>query len=38
MMLHPATPGTYTLTVTNIAKTGLTFDPDNSVLSKTITK
>ena len=30
--------GTYTITVTNIAKTGWTFDPDNSVLSKTITK
>jgi hypothetical protein len=30
--------GTYTLTVTNIVKTGYTFDPANSVLSKSITK
>jgi hypothetical protein len=30
--------GTYTLTVTNITKTGYTFDPANSVLSKSITK
>ena len=30
--------GTYTLTVTNIAKTGYTFDPANSVLSKSITR
>ena len=30
--------GTYTLTVTDIAKTGYTFDPANSVLSKSITK
>jgi PKD repeat protein len=29
--------GTYTLTVTNITKTGYTFDPANSVLSKSIT-
>jgi hypothetical protein len=30
--------GTYTLSVTNITKTGYTFDPTNSVLSKSITK
>ncbi len=30
--------GTYTLTVTNIAKTGYTFDTANSVLSKSITR
>ncbi len=30
--------GTYTLTITNITKTGYTFDPANSVLSKSITK
>ncbi|MEJ2555363.1 MAG: Ig-like domain-containing protein [Anaerolineae bacterium] len=30
--------GTYTLTVTHIAKTGYTFDPTNSLLSKSITK
>ncbi len=30
--------GTYTLTVTNIAKSGSTFDPANSVLSKSITR
>lgn len=30
--------GTYTLTVTNVAKSGQTFDPDGSVLSQTITK
>jgi len=30
--------GTYVLTVTGISKAGLTFDPDNSVLSKSITK
>lgn len=29
-------PGAYTLTVTNIVKTGNSFDPVNSVLSKTI--
>lgn len=29
--------GTYTLTVTDIVKTGWTFDPDNSVLTKSIT-
>jgi PKD repeat protein len=30
--------GTYTLTVNNITKTGYTFDPANSVLTKSITK
>jgi len=30
--------GTYVLTVTGISKAGLTFDPDNSVLSKSVTK
>ena len=30
--------GTYTLSVTTITKTGYTFDPANSVLSKSITK
>jgi hypothetical protein len=30
--------GTYKLAVTNISKTGYTFDPTNSVLSKSITK
>jgi hypothetical protein len=30
--------GTYTLTVTDIAKQGFTFDPAKSVLSKTVTK
>jgi hypothetical protein len=30
--------GLYTLTVTNIAKTGYTFDPANSVLSQSVTK
>jgi tol-pal system beta propeller repeat protein TolB len=30
--------GTYTLTVTHIAKQGFTFDPAKSVLSKTVTK
>lgn len=30
--------GTYTLTVTNITKAGLTFDPAKSLLSKTVTK
>jgi hypothetical protein len=30
--------GTYTLTVTNITKAGHTFDPANSVLTKSITK
>jgi tol-pal system beta propeller repeat protein TolB len=30
--------GTYTLTVTNIAKRGSTFDPAKSLLSKTVTK
>ena len=30
--------GTYTLTVTNISKTGYTFDPANSVLSRSITR
>jgi PKD domain len=30
--------GTYTLTVTNITKTGYTFDASNSVLTKSITK
>jgi hypothetical protein len=30
--------GTYKLTVTNLTKTGYTFDPDNSVLNKSITK
>ena len=30
--------GTYTLTVNNITKSGYTFDPGNSVLSKSITK
>lgn len=30
--------GTYTLTVTNITKSGYTFDRTNSVLSKSITK
>lgn len=30
--------GTYTLTVNNISKTGYTFDPANSVLSKSITR
>ncbi|HET7112503.1 MAG TPA: PQQ-binding-like beta-propeller repeat protein, partial [Pyrinomonadaceae bacterium] len=30
--------GTYTLTVNNITKTGYTFDPANSVLSKTMTR
>lgn len=30
--------GTYTLTITNIVKTGYTFDPSNSVPSKSITK
>ena len=29
--------GSYTLTVTNLTKTGYTFDPANSVLTKTIT-
>jgi PKD repeat protein len=32
------TSGTYTLTVTNITKSGYTFDPGGSVLSKSITK
>jgi hypothetical protein len=30
--------GTYTATVTNITKTGYTFDSANSVLTKSITK
>jgi PKD repeat protein len=30
--------GTYTLTVNNVTKSGYTFDPANSVLSKSITK
>lgn len=30
--------GTYTLTVVNITKAGYTFDPDNSVLSESISK
>jgi hypothetical protein len=30
--------GLYTLTVTNIAKTGYTFDPANSVLWQSVTK
>jgi hypothetical protein len=30
--------GTYTLTITDITKIGYTFDPANSVLTKTITK
>lgn len=30
--------GTYTLTVTSIAKPGMTFDPRKSVLTKTVTK
>ncbi len=30
--------GTYTLTVTNLAKSGYTFDPANSVLTKSIAK
>jgi hypothetical protein len=30
--------GTYLLTVTNIINTGCTFDPTNSVLSRSITK
>ena len=30
--------GTYTLTITNIAKSGFTFDPDNSILSGSITR
>jgi hypothetical protein len=30
--------GTYTLTVNNITKTGCTFDPANSILSRSITK
>jgi hypothetical protein len=30
--------GTYTLTVTNISKTGYTFDPANSSLTKSVTK
>lgn len=29
--------GSYTLTVTNLTKTGYTFDPANSVLTKTVT-
>ena len=28
--------GSYTLTVTNLTKTGCTFDPANSVLTKTV--
>ena len=28
--------GSYTLTVTNLTKTGYTFDPGNSVLTKTV--
>lgn len=30
--------GTYTLAVTNISKTGYSFDPHNSILSKSITR
>jgi hypothetical protein len=30
--------GTYKLTVTNVAKSGYTFDPTKSVLSKSITE
>ena len=30
--------GTYTLTVMNIARTGMNYDPDNSVLSGSVTK
>jgi len=30
--------GTYTLSVTNITKAGPTFDPDNSVLTESVTK
>jgi len=36
--LQKVPPGTYTLTVVNITKQGSTFDPANSVLSKTITR
>jgi len=33
----PKSPGTYRLTVTNITKADYTFDPDNSILSESIT-
>jgi hypothetical protein len=32
------TPGTYTLTITDITLTDFTFDPDNSVVSQSIVK
>lgn len=36
--LQTVSPGTYVLTVVNITKQGSTFDPANSVLSRTITR
>ncbi len=38
LFVQKASPGTYTLTVTNITKQGYTFDSANSVLSKSITR